>query len=208
MLNLIDINLLPEKEKKGPVFFYSLAIILLLFLVGSFYFFFSLRSMHLETESTVRSISQTEQLIEVQQTKLLDSKSSQGMNDLERTIESMMDYPVETVPVLNELISLLPSRGFIQALEYSGRQTINASIQFDSSREAAYYLHHLKEVAWIREAEILEMTAETSANENKLSADSEVAPRYLVEYSLTLDSKKLQKLKAEEDTSLGEGNEE
>jgi type IV pilus assembly protein PilN len=208
MLNLIDINLLPEKEKKGPVFVYSLAIILLLFLVGSLYFFFSLRSVHMETESTVRSISQTEQLIEVQQTKLLDSESTQGMKDLERTVESMMDYPVKTVPVLNELISLLPPRGFIQSLEYSGRQTINASIQFDSSREAAYYLHHLKEVEWIREAEVLEMNTETTASENMLSADNEVAPRYLVEYSLTMDSKKLQESKEAEETSLEEGDEE
>ncbi|MCA0147430.1 hypothetical protein LCD52_01380 [Rossellomorea vietnamensis] len=208
MLNLIDINLLPEKEKKGPVFVYSLAIILLLFFVGSLYFFFSLRSVHMETESTVRSISQTEQLIEVQQTKLLDSESSQGMKDLEKTVESMMDYPVKTVPVLNELISLLPSRGFIQALEYSGRQTINASIQFDSSRQAAYYLHHLKEVGWIREAEILEMTAETTESENMLSADHEVVPRYLVEYSLTLDSKKLQELKEAEETLLEKGDEQ
>lgn len=208
MLNLIDINLLPEKEKKGTVFVYSLAIILLLFLVGSLYFFFSLRSVHMKTESTVRSISKTEQLIEVQQTKLLVSESSQGMKDLERTVESMMDYPVKTVPVLNELISLLPSRGFIQALEYSGRQTINASIQFDSSREAAYYLHHLKGVEWIREAEILEMTAETTESKNMLSAENEVAPRYLVEYSLTLDSKMLQELKEAEDTSLEEGDEQ
>ncbi|MGM0752348.1 MAG: hypothetical protein ACQET6_10455 [Bacillota bacterium] len=192
MLNLIDINLLPEKEKKSSVFIYSIAIILFVFFISCLFFFFSLRSVQTETERTLEGISQTKKIIDVQQTKLLDSESSQGARQLEETIEWMTNYPIETVPVLNELISLLPPRGFIQNFEYSGRQSINASIQFDSSREAAYYLHHLKEVEWIKEAEIVEITTNNMTSEEMDSGESGVVPRYLADFSLSLDSIKLQ----------------
>lgn len=208
MLNLIDINLLPEKEKKSSIFIYCTAIILLLFFIGCLLLFFSLRSTQMETERTIGSISQTEKLIEIQQTKLLDSESSQGMKELEKTIEWMTDYPIRTVPVLNELTSLLPSRGFIQTLEYSERKMINASIQFDSSREAAYYLHHLKEVGWIKEADILGITTDNVTNEENDPVESGVVPRYLVEYALTLDEQQLQEFIHAEDSSLEEEVEE
>ncbi|WP_299738776.1 hypothetical protein [uncultured Rossellomorea sp.] len=205
MLNLIDINLLPEKEKKSAVFVSSIAIILLVFFVVCLFFFFSLRSVQSETERTIEGISQTKKIIEVQQTKLLDSESSQGARELKETIEWMTNYPIETVPVLNELISLLPPRGFIQTFEYSERQSINASIQFDSSREAAYYLHHLKGVEWIKEAEILEITTNNMTGEDMDWDESGVVPRYLADFSISLDSVKLQQ---SDDTSLEEEVEE
>jgi type IV pilus assembly protein PilN len=204
MLNIIDINLLPEKEKKSSLFVYSIAIILLLFFVACLFFFFSLRSVQTETVRTVEGLSQTKKIIEVQQTKLLDSESSQGARQLEETIEWMTNYPIETVPVLNELISLLPPRGFIQTFEYSERQSINASIQFDSSRDAAYYLHHIKEVEWIREAEILEITTNNMTSE-EIESEERAVPRYLADFSLSLDSVILQE---SDDTSLEEEGEE
>ncbi|MGM0864302.1 MAG: hypothetical protein ACQEWF_06485 [Bacillota bacterium] len=130
-MNLIDINLLPEKEKKSSVFLYGMTIILILFIVSCLIFFFSLRSIQTETERTLGNISQTEQLIEVQQTKLLDSESTGGAKKLEETVEWMNNYPIETVPVLNKLISLLPPRGFIQTFEYS--LTLNAEKLQDSN---------------------------------------------------------------------------
>ncbi|PFA64565.1 hypothetical protein CN378_15400 [Bacillus sp. AFS015802] len=208
MLKLIDINLLPEKEKKSSLFIYSLAFILVLFFIGSLFFFFSLRNMQAETERTQDTISQTRLLMEVQQTKLLDAESTQGMKELEKTIAWMTDYPVDTVPVLNELISLLPSRGFIQTLEYSGRQSIIASIQFDSSREAAYYLHHLKDQEWITEGEILEITTDSLTGEETDALESGVVPRYLAEFSLTLDAQILQEINEAEDPSIEEEAEE
>ncbi|MGM0853312.1 MAG: hypothetical protein ACQEWI_11975 [Bacillota bacterium] len=205
-MNLIDINLLPEKEKKSSVFLYSMAIILLLFFVGCLSFFFSLRSIQMDTDRTLGDISQTKQLIEVQQRKLLDSESTGGAKKLEKTIEWMKDYPIQTVPVLNKLISLLPPRGFIQTFEYTDRQRVNTSVQFDSSREAAYYLHHLKEVYWIKDAEILEIT--TGTGEEAEADEREVVPRYLVEYTLSLNPEKLQDSNETEDASLEEEVEE
>ncbi|MGM0830463.1 MAG: hypothetical protein ACQEU4_19765 [Bacillota bacterium] len=205
-MNLIDINLLPEKEKKSSVFLYGMTIILILFIVSCLIFFFSLRSIQTETERTLGNNSQTEQLIEVQQTKLLDSESTGGAKKLEETVEWMNNYPIETVPVLNKLISLLPPRGFIHTFEYTDRQRVSTSVQFDSSREAAYYLYHLKEVDWIKEAEILEIT--TSAGEEAEADESEVVPRYLVDYSLTLNAEKLQDSNETEDASLEEEVEE
>ncbi|MCA1063572.1 hypothetical protein QTG56_11920 [Rossellomorea sp. AcN35-11] len=204
-MNLIDINLLAEKEKKSPVFFYSIAIICLLFFVGCLFFFFSLRSIQEDTERTTGRISQTKQLIEVHQTKLLDSGAAGGTSQLEKTIQTMKDYPIDTVPVLNKLISLLPSRGFIQTFEYSVRQRIETSVQFDSSREAAYYLHRIKEVDWIEEAEILELT--TVTEEEAGIDERDVVPRYVVGFTILLNTEKLQQMETE-DASLVEEDEE
>ncbi len=207
-MNLIDINLLPIKEKKSRFFVYSAAGILLVFFLISLYFFISYHNVQTKIERSKMNLSQTRKIVEIKQAQLVDSQSSKDLQELEGTIEKMDTYPIKTVPVLNELISQLPKRGFIQTFEYSERKVINLTVQFDTSREAAYYLHRLTGVEWIKEADLLELSTVEVSPEAELLDERPVLPRYIVQYALTLDSTLLQGLSDQDSSSLeGEGEE-
>ncbi|MFP3422721.1 fimbrial assembly protein, partial [Bacillus sp. SIMBA_161] len=74
-------------------------------------------------------------------------EARQGMNEeqqLQATVEWAESYQFDTIPLLEELVSLLPARGFFQTFSYIGLDQAQLVVQFDSSREAAYYLAQLK----------------------------------------------------------------
>jgi type IV pilus assembly protein PilN len=192
-VKLIDINLLPQKESKRTAFIYSLVGAAGLFILLALFMMLSWQKTIADTEKTGEKIEMTKQLIEIQQTKVLGAEAANSIGELNKAVQDMVDYPVKTVPLLNELISLLPERGFIQEFEYSDRTIINLSVQFDSSREAAFYLSRLKKVDWIKEAEILEITTEEVGD----SEEEEILPRYSAMYALHFDSDKLASLLSE-----------
>jgi hypothetical protein len=76
----------------------------------------------------------------------------------------------------------LPERGFIQSFAYTEAGTISLSVQFDSAREAAYFLDNLNESKWIEESSLSslaavaasESTAETTTNTTSTTTDSAV----------------------------------
>ncbi|MEL3974390.1 hypothetical protein AAEO50_19045 [Rossellomorea oryzaecorticis] len=192
-MKLIDINLLPQKESKRTAFTYSMVGTAGLFILLALFMMLSWQSTIADTEKTDEKIKMTKKLIEVQQTKVLGAEAANSIGELDKAVRDMVDYPVKTVPLLNELISLLPERGFIQEFEYSDRTIINLSIQFDSSREAAFYLSRLKTVEWIKEAEVLEITTEEVVG----SEEDEILPRYSVMYAIYFESDKLAALLSE-----------
>jgi type IV pilus assembly protein PilN len=192
-VKLIDINLLPQKETKRTTFTYSLVGAAGLFILLALFMILSWQNTIADTKKTDEKIEMTKQLIEVQQTKILGAEAVNSIGELNKAVQGMVDYPVKTVPLLNELISLLPERGFIQEFEYSDRTIINLTLQFDSSRESAFYLSRLKTVEWIKEAEILEITTEKVGG----SEEEKILPRYSAMYTLHFDSDKLAALLSE-----------
>jgi type IV pilus assembly protein PilN len=194
-VKLIDINLLPQKEKKRTVFTYSVLGTAGVFILIVLFMMLTWQNMIADTKRTENKIESAKKIIEVQQTKVFGAGTSDSTGQLSEAVQKMMTYPVKTVPLLNQLISLLPERGFFMDFEYSGRDVINLTIQFDSSREAAFYLSNLRAVDWIKEAEILEITTEeTGVYETK-----DILPRYLAAYSLHLDSGKTDALLPEKE---------
>ncbi|WP_175990873.1 PilN domain-containing protein [Bacillus sp. Marseille-Q1617] len=193
-MKLIDINLLPQKETKRNAFTYSVLGTAGMIILLAVFMMLSWQGTITETKRTDEKIENTKKIIEVQQTKVLGAEASSSIGELNKAVEDMVDYPVKTVPLLNELISLLPERGFIQEFEYSDRTIINLSVQFDSSREAAYYLSRLHMVEWLAEAEILEMTTEEAGE----SEEETILPRYSAVYALHFDSEKLAAILSDE----------
>jgi type IV pilus assembly protein PilN len=95
-----------------------------------------------------------------------------------------------TVPILRELSSLIPERGFFKAYSYNdaGEQTL--TVQFDTNREAAYYLGRLKNSFYFTEADLNSLSAvteevspEISLQENNSPSEEEEAlPRSEAQY--------------------------
>src|SRR4051794_808080 len=105
---LVDINLLPEKEKeRSKLLIAALAILGAAVLLWLAIFVLSTNlaqeTATLEQQLVVLTESQEEIRSELQQTDLDDEKKL-----LASTVEWAEDYQFDTVPLLHELINLLP----------------------------------------------------------------------------------------------------
>ncbi|CAH2716264.1 hypothetical protein BACCIP111895_03448 [Neobacillus rhizosphaerae] len=169
---LVEINLLPQKEPKKVGFIITLSSLLVVFvLIGGFYFW-QTQSVKDELASLDRQISITKKIADKEQKNSETAASSSSINQLKSAINWANDYPIQTVPVMQHLTSLLPERGFIQSFGYSESGTVTLTVQFDSAREAAYFLDSLNQSKWIAEASLNSLAATESKNETKAAGNS------------------------------------
>ena len=156
---LVEINLLPQKEPKKYSFIITLSCLLVVFiLIGGFYFWQTL-SIKNELTSIDRQISMTKKIVEKEEKNSKTVESADSVGQLKSAIEWVENYPIQTIPVMRHLTSLLPERGFIQSFGYTEEGTITLTVQFDSAREAAYFLDNLNESKWIADASISSLSA-------------------------------------------------
>ncbi|MFT8322221.1 MAG: fimbrial assembly protein [Bacillus sp. (in: firmicutes)] len=200
---LVEINLLPKKETKSTAFIVWIiaAAFFAVLLAALFFWQMSVKKEAIDTTQT--SINAAEELAEAQRQKLLNYENSQSVKKLDNAISWAGSQKIDTVYILKKLANNLPNRGFIQELELEDRQKLDLTIQFDTKREATYYLNSLLEIKWVEEA-ILTDSKSTDILENQVSEkiDQDIKamkkwnlePRYFAQYEVVLN---LSVLKAE-----------
>ncbi len=193
---LVDINLLPKKEEKDRsllMLFIVLGLVLGVGLVSIFY----LNSHYKKNINLVQQdITATKQLIEQVQMQLADLDQSEAVAELENAIHWAEIYRAKTVPLLKEITSLLPERGFVKEFAYQVPGTVSLLVQFDTNREGAYFLDYLNDAEWVQEAELEKMEAR-DPEEEEVEAGIEFVPRYHVNYKIHIDRKKIAELSAD-----------
>ena len=102
---------------------------------------------------------------------------------LASTVEWAEDYQFDTVPLLHELINLLPERGFFQTFDFTGPNLAMVIVQFDTKPDSAYYYTRLKSSQSIAEIHVDSVKVDNGSNEETNSA-TEVLPRYMATYSI------------------------
>jgi Tfp pilus assembly protein PilN len=171
---LVEINLLPQPKPKKFAFLIILTcLIASLLLVGGFYFW-QIYSSKNEIASIDRQISMTSKIADKVNKKADTIQSTSSVSQLKTAIDWANDYPIQTIPVMRQLTALLPERGFIQSFGYTEAGTITLTVQFDSAREAAYFLDNLTESKWIEEASLSSLSAAATATDS--TSASSTAP--------------------------------
>jgi Tfp pilus assembly protein PilN len=155
---LVEINLLPQKEPKKFNILYLSTIIVIFVLVGGIYYW-QIQTAKTDVEALDEQITATKKITEKEESKANVTEVSQSSNTLKTAVDWARDYPVPTIPVMKELTSLLPGRGFIQSFAYAEAGTVTLTVQFDSSREAAFFLNSLKASEWIKDASLSSLNA-------------------------------------------------
>ncbi|WP_423799218.1 PilN domain-containing protein [Neobacillus sp. SAB-20_R2A] len=156
---LVEINLLPQKEPRKFAFFVTLAGILVILLLAGSYYYFQISSVKSDIDSVNREITMTKKIREAAEQKNTTAESSTSVTQLKSAIEWAHTYPIRTIPVMRQLTALLPERGFIQTFAYTETGTITLTVQFDSQREAAFFLNSLHDSTWIEDASLSSLTA-------------------------------------------------
>ncbi|MRX71431.1 hypothetical protein GJU40_04490 [Bacillus lacus] len=192
----LEINLLPEKKKKS----YRTALLIAVFVpILSVLLIWLTFSYQGKKDELLRIQQETEQT--AKQSELLQGIKAEQINSnaaavLQNTVNWSISYPARVVPVLEEISSLLPETGYFQSLSYSGAQRADISVQFDNSREAAFYLNRLKSSHIILEAKLLSITTqqlqtEESGTEEEETERKEGIPRYIAAYQVVFNSEEL-----------------
>ncbi|KIL46207.1 PilN domain-containing protein [Jeotgalibacillus campisalis] len=185
----ISINLLPKKQRRQRLQLW-VVVPLAAFLVLSTIFISVLnytKSQELNrAEAAYSQVQQEREILEQQQ---VADAGAGSVEQLEIAIEFMKTYPIETVPILDHFTARLPERGFFQSFQYNESGIIVLTVQFDSSREAAYYLSQLQQSDWVEDATISSITTEemqTIEAEEPSEDEGAVLPRYLAQYTIAL----------------------
>jgi Tfp pilus assembly protein PilN len=156
---LVEINLLPQKEPKKIGFIITLSCLVGLLVLTGAYYLWQTNSTKSVIASLDRQITMTKKIAEKENKSTETVEATSSVSQLKTAIDWANDYPIQTIPVMGHLTSLLPERGFIQSFAYSEAGTISLSVQFDSAREAAYFLDNLNESKWIEEASLSSLAA-------------------------------------------------
>ena len=203
---LIDINLLPRKERKSLMALIITAGLILLFIIGSIFLFISYQSTKTELNSLKSQLQTTSQLRVIQEQKLGEINATSAVDELKSTIEWTEKLPISSVTLLDHLTSLLPERGFILNIDYQDTGTVTLNVQFDTNREAAYYLNELERSNVIRKVTLNSLSTsgqemEESNKPVKDVLDKILVLRYLATYQIELNNQALKELAKKEDAS-------
>jgi type IV pilus assembly protein PilN len=157
---LVEINLLPQKERGKKSFVIMLvSFVAILLLIGGVYFW-QIQLVKSDIAAVEGQISTTKKLAEIEQKNIGNNEAQLSITVLKSAVDWANNYPIQTVPVMQHLTGLLPERGFIQSFGYTEAGTVTLSVQFDSTREAAYFLDNLNESEWINEASLSSLNAQ------------------------------------------------
>lgn len=156
---LVEINLLPKKEHKTSSSLSIALILLFVFVIVSIGVFVQARMNETTLEKVDQEIESVQKLNAALQTKINDQESSDSTGNLQRAVTWAESSTPETVRLLRSLIALLPEQGFIQTLSYNGEGIVSVKVQFESSRDAAYFLSSLNHSEWVDNASILKLEA-------------------------------------------------
>jgi type IV pilus assembly protein PilN len=191
---LVDINLLPKKEHRKSSQFVIAISILLLLAAASIAIYIQGSTYESKMASVDKQIESVQKQNTVHQEKLSGDEAGNSAIKLQSAVQWAEQYPMETVLLMQNIIALLPERGFIQNFEYSNLNTVLITIQYDASREAAYYLSALKQSEWVLEADLLKVVAEKMEEEAEEPESSEIGtsaekilPRYSAAYKITFN---------------------
>jgi type IV pilus assembly protein PilN len=207
---LVDINLLPQNEKGSRQWVYVVIGVLSVGILALMILLFLAANIGKDVDVLTTELQGTKQLRAEKEQSISDFESSDAWVQLESAVSWAESYPIDTVPVLNHLVELLPERGFVKEFTYAEDGSIQLSIQFDTSSEAAYYLTHLKGSRYIQEATLLSLTTETISENDSLTAvnTETILPRYIGQYEVTLNRTEIKEMETEETSEEQGGDSE
>lgn len=194
---LVDINLLPKKEEKNRSLLMLFIIIGMVLGVGLFSILYFANGLEKKTATTEQKITSTKQLLEIAQLQLADLNQSSAVSELENAVKWADDYPVESVTLLQRLTAMLPERGFIQTFSYQAPGTVTLQVQFDTNREAAYFLNNLNDADWVTGASLQGLTTSEIEEDEATETDKEYVPRYVGQYALQINKEKLDEVSSD-----------
>ena len=179
---LVDINLLPEKEKERSGLLYAALAVLLAALLFWLIFFILTKNVDQDTERLQEQLMRLEVTQSELSSRLNRSETAQLYNQLEDSVNWVENYRYETAPLLEELVAQLPRRGYFLSFGFSAPHQATVEVQFDDKTEAAYYLARMLSSDIVETASI--ESIETEDLDTEEGETKTWLPRYIATYTI------------------------
>lgn len=189
---LVEINLLPQKQQKRSITLRIIIIIALTMLLISLLTFWQVQKYNNEIRHLEANIANFEQTITSLQQEV-NVESTNSYVELSNAVEWSLTYPIKSVAVLKHLTSLLPERGFLLTYSYTETGILSLTVQFDTKKEAAYYLSWLSDSPWIEDVKLSQLSSsqiESTDVTPQIQGENETEsylPRYTGNFEITLN---------------------
>jgi type IV pilus assembly protein PilN len=185
---LVDINLLPEKQKKNYIVFIIITFLLIVFALGATVLLLQFGHEKEQSEFLKGQILDTKMLTAIQEKKLNDYASSTAVTELNQAIIWTEKLPIPTVFLIRQLSSLLPERGYVLNFSYTDDGIANLTVQFDTSLEAAYFVKNLNDLPYIDQVNLTSLVTSAADDEPEIKELLDVMlPRYIGQFELKLN---------------------
>ncbi|UOE93307.1 PilN domain-containing protein [Alkalihalobacillus sp. LMS39] len=187
---LVDVNLLPKRERKTQLF---------LILIYGFFFIWLIVAIvfavnYMKSTSTLeKTIEQKEVL--VQNRQLLEQELLIVQAEQTESLESIVTFAerllVPTSLLIDQLVDDLPETGYLNQYSYSnGTTTIQT--QVETMEEIAAYIVKLNQSPFLEDVRVNTVTTfDHTINQEEKPFES--VPRYTITYTLTVDREALVK---------------
>ncbi|MDQ0232820.1 PilN domain-containing protein [Metabacillus malikii] len=186
---LAEINLLPRRDRKNQAKRAIILLIAMITLITSLLFFFQTRSILQENEQVTSKNRTLQGQLEEKLANQNELKQNSSVEILQSAVNFADAISKDVLPYLEELVALLPERGFFINYEQADPRSIKVVIQFDSNREAAFYLARLKESPTFVNVFLSELNSQIELDEEQaLEATEKIVPRVLATYELEVKS--------------------
>ncbi|MBM7691927.1 type IV pilus assembly protein PilN [Peribacillus deserti] len=197
---LVDINLLPKKEKRNPLQLILLSSIFAVLIVLAVLTWYVYSAQILERDQLKEQLHNTQSVRGKLEQQTVSQEDGSSVEKLTEAIQWAEDYPFPVSALMKDLTALLPERGYILSFQMQGESSIELSVQFDSSRESAFFLKRLKSSEIISKAAINRIdTREIEEDGDEIESTS--IPRYIAQYVITINRDNLIKAHKEENPS-------
>lgn len=185
---LVEINLLPKRERKSQLIPLLSIVVAMLLIVGATTFYVIVQRMEQQITQLKTELDQTKALRIAEEEKQKTKTNASVGAQLQEAIRWAEQYPVHTVALLHELIERLPERGFLMNVSYARDGVIQLTVQFDTTRESAAYLQTLKDASFIADVKLTSLTATEGKTE-----EEGTMPRYIGQFSVQLNMEEWKK---------------
>lgn len=174
----ININLLEEKETSHRLPGWILSIgagISLLIGLGFWIISIQISSQITEVEKVLQDTKEKQTTFQVNSADEVFSKRE----ELTEAVDSVEKWIFPARSLVEQLISLLPERGFIESYTYTSPGQVNVTVRFDSLQEVASYTDALERAPYISEINVDSIvTRQMEENLNRF----EYRPRYIASF--------------------------
>ena len=199
---LVEINLLPKKERKTRGLLLIILASMFLSLICVIFYFWQYQSNQSVLNALEQDYEAVAQTIEMEQQRVVNQEDSNSVNQLMEKVKWADQYPVKSVPLLKHLNGFLPERGFVESFSYTEDGAVKLEVRFDKAEEAAYYLKELSSTEVLTNAMVTSLEAapedeETGETEDSSTVQPNYEPRYIGIFELTLNLPMVKKLNAD-----------
>ncbi|WP_096202819.1 hypothetical protein [Bacillus sp. FJAT-45350] len=192
---LVEVNLLPEKEKRDLTPVIIILIIGILLVTATIV----LSSLHSSVSTEVTELeNEVQELMILSETtrQELTEQQTNNIGQLEEVISALDKQLFPASLLLDHIVSLLPERGFFLNFNYSLPNEVYFDASFDRIEEIAQFSNALYSSDAIGEVLLSDISTNQILDDEDLNRD-EYLPRYVASYSIKIVPVSLREMRDE-----------